>query len=103
MEDPTAPYVLMVDDDELFSGIIEQRFKIENVPFRRVATTHEALDLLQKEIKPELMLLDIQLYGADGLSFLSDIRDMPPLKDLPVIVLSNFNQQEEVARSKELG
>jgi len=42
------------------------------------------------EHKPDLILLDIQLPGMDGLALLAELRRQPELKDVPIVALTSY-------------
>jgi two-component system response regulator len=52
---------------------------------------------------PGLVFLDINLPKVDGLDVLEEIRSMPEFEDLPVIMLTVSNSDDDVLRSYELG
>jgi DNA-binding response OmpR family regulator len=56
-----------------------------------------------KENKPALVILDLVLPGEDGFGVLEEIKGDPILKDIPVIILSNLGQKEEVEKGMSLG
>ncbi|HHE76814.1 MAG TPA: response regulator, partial [Candidatus Parcubacteria bacterium] len=56
-----------------------------------------------KESKPDLVLLDLILPGIDGFEVLSQIKQDPLFSDLPVIILSNLGQKEDVEKGLKLG
>ena len=56
-----------------------------------------------KETKPDLVLLDLILPGIDGFDVLSKIKDDPALASIPVIILSNLGQREDVEKGLRLG
>jgi len=103
MDMAEGPLVLLVEDDPLLASIIARRFVAESLHVERAASGEEALQLLEKGQKPDLMLLDIHLPGMSGFDVLEKIRAAPNTSKLPVIVLSNFNGPEDVERSKSLG
>lgn len=95
--------MLLVDDDQLLSSIIARRFAAESFLVEQAGSAEEALQMLQKEGKPDLLLLDIHLPGMNGFDFLEKLRATPGMEHLPVIVLSNFVDPEDVERSKQFG
>lgn len=103
MAETPKPLILMVEDDQLLSSIIAQRFVRESLRVERAATAEEAMKLLRQSEKPDLLLLDIRLPDMNGLDLLEQIRANPATAGLPVIVLSNFNAPEDLKRSKDLG
>lgn len=103
MAETTQPRILMIDDDKLFVDLMMRRFEREALPVEWVASAEEALKLLDQGMQPGLVLLDLHLPGMDGFEFLEKIRAMPQTAKLPVMVLSNFNDPEDLARTKSFG
>lgn len=67
------------------------------------ATNGEAvIDLVRKE-KPDVLILDILMPKLNGLDALQKLRSYRGFKHLPVIVLSNLSQEEDLRRADELG
>ncbi|MCK5027291.1 MAG: response regulator, partial [Candidatus Pacebacteria bacterium] len=62
----------------------------------------QAFDALKKK-KPEIILLDLILPGVDGFEILTQIKADDNLKDIPVMVISNLGQKEDIDRAMELG
>lgn len=62
----------------------------------------KALSAVLKE-KPDLVLLDIMLPNKNGIDILEEIRNEDKLKDLPVVMLTNYGDEENIRRSLELG
>ena len=56
-----------------------------------------------KEEKPDLVLLDLILPGIDGFEVLFKMREDAVLSTIPVIILSNLGQREEVEKGLKLG
>ncbi|PJE59600.1 MAG: response regulator [Candidatus Portnoybacteria bacterium CG10_big_fil_rev_8_21_14_0_10_44_7] len=53
--------------------------------------------------KPVLVLLDLILPGIDGFKLLEEIKSNPATADIPVIILSNLGQKEDIDRGLQLG
>jgi len=56
-----------------------------------------------KEIKPDLVLLDILLPRKNGVGLLGQIRKDPEISETPVIAFSNYDDTETKNEAKELG
>ena len=66
----------------------------------------EALSYL-KASRPAIVLLDLILPKKTGFELMEEARSDPQLqaqiKDLPIIIISNLGQREDIAKGKELG
>lgn len=58
---------------------------------------------MAERLHPDIVLLDLILPKMSGFDFLRDIKAMPHLKDIPVVVLSNLDDQTDKERALELG
>lgn len=58
---------------------------------------------MAKEEKPDIVLLDIIMPKMDGFATLKGIRKDANIKDVPVILLTNLGQEEDIKKGKELG
>lgn len=73
-----------------------------------VSNGDSALDFLHRRgdyahvPRPDLVLLDLQLPGTNGVEILRELAEHPPLRLLPVIVLTDSEAAEDIARSYKL-
>jgi DNA-binding response OmpR family regulator len=58
---------------------------------------------LAKEIKPDLILLDLILPKMDGFEVLGELKKDDEVKEIPVIVLTNLESNKDIERALELG
>ena len=56
-----------------------------------------------KEAKPDLVLLDIQLPGMDGFGVLEKLRQMKGFERVPIVMLTTSNRKEEIERAYREG
>ena len=94
--------VLVIEDDPFLSKAYKVKFDHEGI------TTAFALDgesglAKVKELKPQLILLDIMLPKKNGFDLLADKNKDPSIKDIPTIILSNLGQEDDMTRGKALG
>lgn len=94
--------IMWVEDDKFLSDIIARKLSLQGCTLLHATEGEEALRLLEKE-KPDLILLDILLSGISGFDILTRIKSNPDVKHIPVILLSNLGQQEDVEKGKALG
>lgn len=94
--------VLVVEDDEFLREVISQKLNSEGFKISSTIDATSALKNIEKS-KPQVILLDLILPGMDGYEFLSQIKQNPASKDIPVIVLSNLGQKEDIERAMSAG
>ena len=94
--------ILVVDDDTDNREILMRRLEREGYQSVAVGDGAAALDQLVKE-PFDLVLLDIFMPGMDGFQVLQQIKSRAELQDVPVIVLSALDDQQNAVRSIEMG
>lgn len=67
------------------------------------ATDRESGMAMAKNFEPDLIVLDIGLPGMDGLALLDAMRGSDGLREIPVLILTNFDYPGTERRSLELG
>ena len=82
---PESPRVLLVDDDADLLRLLSMRLAAAGYQVRCAESAEQALTLLAQE-RPQLVISDVQLPGADGLALFDRIREKHPA--LPVILLT---------------
>lgn len=61
-----------------------------------------ALEAVRRE-RPDLILLDIRMPRLSGIAVLEEVRADGGLRDLPVVMLTNYSDPAQVQRCRELG
>ena len=79
--------VLLIDDDP-FVGTVYGRKLVSAGYNVQVATDGNEGLLALKKFMPDVVLLDLDLPGINGIEWLREVRSYPSLKSLPVVVLS---------------
>lgn len=82
--------------------VLKEKFEKEGFKVSLAADGVEALSVIKKA-KPDLVLLDLVLPKKDGFEVLEEMKASGDLKMIPVIVLSNLGQDEEIKRALNLG
>lgn len=105
--DPAAQHlahhkILWVEDDQFLSSILAVKLSHEGCTGLYAKNGEEALGILDHET-PDAILLDLLLPGMSGFEFLKAVRANPRLSHVPVIILSNLGQKEDIEKTKELG
>lgn len=94
--------ILVVEDDKFLRELIVQKLIKEEYDVSQAIDGEEGVKKIKAE-KPDLILLDLILPGIDGFEVLAKIKEDSTLSAIPVIVLSNLGQQEDVERGLRLG
>lgn len=85
--------ILLVDDDKDLSTVFETALKKSNFEVVLAATGEEGLAKAKSE-SPDLILLDQILPDLKGNEVLKKLKEDPQTQNLPVVLLSNFGQNE---------
>lgn len=94
--------ILIIEDDKLLREVITKKLTIEDFEVQEAVDGGSGLRAL-KEKRPDLILLDLVLPGMDGFEFLSKIKADSHLASIPVVIISNLSQKEDVKRGLKLG
>lgn len=94
--------ILIVEDDDFLLQMYAAKLELENFTVYSATTGTQGLKIAQKE-SPDLILLDLNLPEMDGFTVLKYLKDDQANKDIPVLVLTNFSQKENIDRCLDLG
>jgi DNA-binding response OmpR family regulator len=94
--------ILIVEDDKFLRDLINQKLTKEGYETSEAIDGEEGVKIV-KEVKPDLVLLDLILPGIDGFEVLAKIKGDPGTSSIPVIILSNLGQKEDVEKGLKLG
>lgn len=93
---------MIIEDDSFVMDIYQTKLNQEGYEVLLAENGAEALKKLEKET-PDLVLLDIIMPYVDGLQVLKKIKASKKLKDIPVILLTNLSQKEDINEGLGLG
>lgn len=94
--------ILIIEDDKFLRELIARKLKAENFEVSEAVDGEEGLEKIKKE-KPDLVLLDLILPGMDGFEVLEKKKVDSEIAKIPVIILSNLGQREDIERGLRLG
>ncbi|PIR67543.1 hypothetical protein COX95_03385 [bacterium CG_4_10_14_0_2_um_filter_33_32] len=83
--------ILLVDDDQLMTRMYERKFKFEGLDIVIKYNGKEALDLLKKDNKFDVILLDIMMPEMNGFEFLEARGKIKNIANIPVLLLTNLS------------
>lgn len=98
-----AKKILIIEDDDFFRELVRKKL-LSNKDFEII----EAIDgekgiQAMKEKKPDMVLLDLLLPNVDGFEVLSKAKADSDISNIPIIILSNLGQQEDIEKALKLG
>ena len=94
--------ILMIEDNELNMKLIRSLLKIGNYEMLEALDAETGIQLIRKH-RPDLILMDIQLPGMDGLRATRMIKDDPDLKNIPVVAVTSYAMQGDDVKASEAG
>jgi CheY-like chemotaxis protein len=94
--------VLVIEDNEMNMKLMRAILKVGNYRMFEAMDAETGLRLV-REHHPDLILMDIQLPGMDGLSATKIIKADPDLKDIPVFALSGFAMESDKEKAADIG
>jgi PAS domain S-box-containing protein len=92
----------VVDDDTVSRHVLIQALAGAELPHVAVASGTEALQQVEL-LNPSIVLLDLVMPAPDGYHVLHVLRSRPETRDLPVVVLTALEADEEIARAFAAG
>jgi len=102
---PTGPSqrILVVDDDVAGAESLAMLLEIAGHQVRFVSSAREAL-AVAREMRPEVLLLDIGMPDVDGYELARQLHALPELgPQAPCIAITGFGRPEDFARSSQAG
>ncbi|MDH5489413.1 MAG: response regulator transcription factor [Rhodospirillaceae bacterium] len=95
--------ILIADDHKLFrAGLVLVLKQLgDDLEISEAGTGAEAIEIATTEPTPELILMDLDLPGTNGLEALSAINAVKA--DIPIVILSAMEDQVTISRAMELG
>lgn len=102
--------IFLVEDNKADVRLIQEALKNSSVPLQVVAVRNgmDAMAYLRQEgefadaLRPDLILLDLNLPRKDGREVLAEIKADPNLKRIPVVILTTSKNEEDISQSYEL-
>lgn len=94
--------ILIVEDDKLLRDLLTEKLQRSGFIVVGAIDGKQALEKLDVA-RPDLVVLDLVLPGLDGFEILRHIKEDPATKGIPVLVLSNLGDKDDIRRAKGLG
>lgn len=97
-----AKKILIIEDDKFLRELIAQKILKEGYDIVEAIDGEKGAEVVKKEI-PDLVLLDLILPGIDGFEVLAKMKADPKTANIPVIILSNLGQKDDIEKGLEMG
>lgn len=95
-------HILLVEDDVFLASIYQKKFEMEGFKITVVDNGEKVLAEAKKKM-PDIILLDILLPKRDGFSVLALLKEDAAVKNIPVILLTNLGQKDDVDKGLAAG
>lgn len=94
--------ILLVEDEPILQKTLSAALRQEGYDVKNALDGELGL-LAAKDIKPDLILLDLILPKMDGFEVLDALKADPVLSQIPVIVLTNLESPQDIEKAIEKG
>jgi PAS domain S-box-containing protein len=93
--------VLVVDDNETNRDILSHHIRSWGMELVTAGSGREALDIISREGRFDLLLIDLQMPDMDGLTLSEQILNMPEACSLPMVMLSSSTEDLDPGKTKQ--
>ncbi|ELS03555.1 response regulator with CheY-like receiver domain and winged-helix DNA-binding domain [Xenococcus sp. PCC 7305] len=108
--DEQPKIIFLVEDNKADIRLIEEALKNSSIFYKLVTVRNgvDAMFYLRREesyadaLRPDLVILDLNLPKKDGREVLEEIKTDPQLKRIPVIILTTSSNEDDIHQSYEL-
>lgn len=94
--------VLIAEDDEILLRALYLLFHEGGYTIASAGDGETALKMTER-LKPDIVLLDLLMPKMNGWDYLRSVKANSALKDIPIIVLSNLGDKDDIEKAKALG
>jgi DNA-binding response OmpR family regulator len=94
--------ILIIEDHPMTLDVFKTKLEMEGYDVHLASDGRAGLEKAL-DINPNLVLLDLMLPRLNGLEVLSELRKNPKTVKTPIIILSNWEDDEDVKKGLELG
>jgi sigma-B regulation protein RsbU (phosphoserine phosphatase) len=97
-----ADRVLAVDDNEVNREILNELLRRSGFTVK-VAEDGDAALKLARSWQPDIILMDVMMPGKDGFSTVRELKELPGLRDIPIIFMTALTDNQSKLRAFEVG
>ncbi|MCA1803125.1 MAG: response regulator [Rhodothermaceae bacterium] len=96
------PLILLIEDNPSVIRLLEFKLSKENFRFEHRDNGHDGIEAV-KQLRPDIVVLDVMLPGIDGFEVLRQIRQDEQIKDTRVMMLTSKNMEDDLERGFAMG
>ncbi len=96
------PKIVCAEDDQMIAASLVEGFKTAGFEVTSAYDGEEALAKI-KEVKPDVVLLDIMMPKLDGIGVVWELKADADLAKTPVVMLTNLSDPATVSKILEAG
>ena len=94
--------VLVIEDNELNMKLVRSLLQLGNIEAVEAENAEKGIKLA-KDCRPDLILMDIQLPGMDGLEATRKIKADGDLNGVPIVALTSYAMQGDEEKASAAG
>jgi CheY-like chemotaxis protein len=94
--------ILVIEDNELNMKLVRSLLKMGNYDVIEAIDAEKGMQLVRKN-HPDLILMDIQLPGMDGLSATKILKADPVLQEIPIVALTSHAMEGDDKKALDVG
>ena len=102
MQENSKIFVLVIEDDKFLRELLVRKLSGEGFDVQNAIDSEAAFTILADRT-PNVILCDLILPGVDGFEILKRIKETPKTANVPVVILSNLGQKEDLEKAMTLG
>ena len=94
--------ILLIEDDKFLRELMNKKLLTMGYDVVSAADGESGLAMI-KQVKPDVVLLDLILPGINGFEVLEKAKSDPETASVPIVILSNLGQSEDIEKGLKLG
>jgi len=94
--------ILICEDEPDMRNILKSMVESADYEVLEAEDGEKGVDVAFQKI-PDLILLDLKMPKMDGFEVLEKLKYNPATQNIPVIILSNLDQEQDISKAKALG
>lgn len=94
--------ILVVEDDSFLRELISKKLADNNFEVFQAENGAKALEMAKTEFF-KIILLDLIIPEKDGFEVLQELKGDPRTQNIPIVIMSNLGQKEEIQKGLSMG